>query len=149
MMVKNAIVLVDEIGRLQTEEHMAPYTAVVEATVSRVRPVMMASLTTIVGMIRWWAIRCTAPWPFALWVASPWAPHYAHPAALVVCRLFPHSSAGYRFRHIHFKKSVMKRRILFLFWALAAARPSAPVWLIPSHSPWLSAAGALWPAVKP
>lgn len=51
MMVKNAIVLVDEIGRLQTEEHMAPYTAVVEATVSRVRPVMMASLTTIVGMI--------------------------------------------------------------------------------------------------
>ena len=28
-----------------------PYTAVVEATVSRVRPVLMASLTTIVGMI--------------------------------------------------------------------------------------------------
>lgn len=51
MMVKNAIVLVDEIGRLQTEEKAAPYTAVVEATVSRVRPVIMASLTTIVGMI--------------------------------------------------------------------------------------------------
>ena len=51
MMVKNAIVLVDEIGRLQTEEKAAPYTAVVEATVSRVRPVLMASLTTIVGMI--------------------------------------------------------------------------------------------------
>ena len=28
-----------------------PYTAVIEATVSRVRPVLMASLTTIVGMI--------------------------------------------------------------------------------------------------
>ena len=51
MMVKNAIVLVDEINRLQTEEHQPPYTAVVEATVSRVRPVLMASLTTIVGMI--------------------------------------------------------------------------------------------------
>lgn len=51
MMVKNAIVLVDEINRLQTEEKAAPYTAIVEATVSRVRPVLMASLTTIVGMI--------------------------------------------------------------------------------------------------
>ena len=51
MMVKNAIVLVDEINRLQTEEHFHPYHAVVEATVSRVRPVLMASLTTIVGMI--------------------------------------------------------------------------------------------------
>lgn len=51
MMVKNAIVLVDEIGRLQKEEHLSPYKAVIEATVSRVRPVLMASLTTIVGMI--------------------------------------------------------------------------------------------------
>lgn len=51
MMVKNAIVLVDEINRLQIEEKKPPYTAVVEATVSRVRPVLMASLTTIVGMI--------------------------------------------------------------------------------------------------
>ena len=50
MMVKNAIVLVDEINRLQVEEHVHPYNAVVEATVSRVRPVIMASLTTIVGM---------------------------------------------------------------------------------------------------
>ena len=51
MMVKNAIVLVDEINRLQTEERRHPYHAVVEATVSRVRPVLMASLTTIVGMV--------------------------------------------------------------------------------------------------
>lgn len=48
---ENAIVLVDEINRLQTEEKKSPYTAVVEATVSRVRPVLMASLTTIVGML--------------------------------------------------------------------------------------------------
>lgn len=51
MMVKNAIVLVDEIGRLYKEEHMHPYHAVINATVSRVRPVIMASLTTILGML--------------------------------------------------------------------------------------------------
>lgn len=51
MMVKNAIVLVDEIGRLYKEEHMHPYYAVINATVSRVRPVIMASLTTILGML--------------------------------------------------------------------------------------------------
>ncbi len=51
MMVKNAIVLVDEVNRLQTEDGVPAYTAVVEATVSRVRPVLMASLTTIVGMV--------------------------------------------------------------------------------------------------
>ena len=51
MMAKNSIVLVDEIGRLINEEHYSPYRAVVDATVSRVRPVIMASLTTIVGMV--------------------------------------------------------------------------------------------------
>lgn len=51
MMIKNSIVLVDEIGRLETEEKATPFTAIVEATVSRVRPVLMASFTTIGGMI--------------------------------------------------------------------------------------------------
>lgn len=51
MMVKNAIVLVDEIGRLQTQEQVEAYEAVVRATISRVRPVMLASFTTILGMI--------------------------------------------------------------------------------------------------
>lgn len=51
MMVKNSIVLVDEVDRLQKENAVHPYIAVVDATVSRVRPVLMASLTTIVGMI--------------------------------------------------------------------------------------------------
>jgi len=51
MMVKNSIVLMDEINRLRREEHQHPYHAIVNATVSRVRPVIMASLTTIVGMI--------------------------------------------------------------------------------------------------
>ena len=51
MMVKNSIVLVDEIERQQREDGVPAYKAVIEATVSRVRPVLMASLTTIVGMI--------------------------------------------------------------------------------------------------
>lgn len=51
MMVKNAIVLVDEINRLQTQEGVAPYDAIIRASLSRVRPVMLASLTTILGMI--------------------------------------------------------------------------------------------------
>ncbi|MCM1483244.1 MAG: efflux RND transporter permease subunit [Muribaculaceae bacterium] len=50
MMTKNGIVLVDEINRLQSEG-VEPYKAVIDATISRVRPVLMASLTTIVGMI--------------------------------------------------------------------------------------------------
>lgn len=50
MMVKNGIVLVDEINRLYKEEHRSAYDAVITATISRVRPVLMASLTTILGM---------------------------------------------------------------------------------------------------
>ena len=50
MMVKNAIVLVDEINRLCQEEHRPAFEAVTTATVSRVRPVIMASATTILGM---------------------------------------------------------------------------------------------------
>ena len=50
MMIKNGIVLVDEINRLQKEEKLPAYEAVVNATVSRTSPVIMASLTTILGM---------------------------------------------------------------------------------------------------
>jgi multidrug efflux pump subunit AcrB len=51
MMIKNAIVLVDEVTRLINEEGLPPYNAVITATISRVRPVMLASFTTILGMI--------------------------------------------------------------------------------------------------
>ncbi len=50
MLIKNSIVLIDEID-LQIITGKRPYDAVLDATVSRVRPVMMASLTTILGMI--------------------------------------------------------------------------------------------------
>lgn len=51
MMTKNAIVLIDNVNRLVKEERMDKFTAIVESTVSRARPVVMASLTTILGMI--------------------------------------------------------------------------------------------------
>ncbi len=51
MMTKNGIVLIDEINRLYKQEHYSAYDAVITATLSRVRPVIMASLTTIVGMV--------------------------------------------------------------------------------------------------
>ncbi len=50
MMIKNAIVLIDEIG-LQLEAGKAPLDAIVDSGVSRLRPVSMAALTTVLGMI--------------------------------------------------------------------------------------------------
>lgn len=51
MMTKNTIVLVDEADRLVKENGYNVRQAAIEATVSRVRPVFLASFTTIVGMI--------------------------------------------------------------------------------------------------
>ena len=50
MLIKNSIVLIDEID-VQMKSGVVAYDAVIKATVSRIRPVMMASLTTILGMI--------------------------------------------------------------------------------------------------
>lgn len=49
MLIKNAIVLIDQIN-LNVKEGMTPYDAVVNSGVSRMRPVMMAAATTILGM---------------------------------------------------------------------------------------------------
>ena len=49
MLIKNAIVLIEEID-LQIEEGLAIKNAIVEATLSRVRPVALAAVTTILGM---------------------------------------------------------------------------------------------------
>ncbi|MBR6202372.1 MAG: efflux RND transporter permease subunit [Bacteroidaceae bacterium] len=50
MMIKNGIVLMDEIN-LEIEQGIEPHLALVQSSKSRLRPVMMASLTTILGMI--------------------------------------------------------------------------------------------------
>lgn len=50
MNIKNAIVLVDEIG-LQLSSGLEPVSAVIEATKTRIVPVTMASGTTILGML--------------------------------------------------------------------------------------------------
>ncbi len=50
MLIKNAIVLIDQIN-LEIREGKQPYWAVVDSGVSRMRPVMLAAGTTILGMI--------------------------------------------------------------------------------------------------
>ena len=50
MIIKNVIVLLDEVN-IQRSMGVDPYHAIIEATVSRTRPVLMAALTTILGSI--------------------------------------------------------------------------------------------------
>ncbi|MEL7581602.1 efflux RND transporter permease subunit [Pseudoalteromonas sp. D15MCD-2] len=50
MLIKNGIVLVDQIN-LELDSGKDPYKAVFDSGVSRVRPVAMAAITTILGMI--------------------------------------------------------------------------------------------------
>ena len=50
MIIKNVIVLIDEIN-VQHRSGIDLYTSIVEATVSRTRPVLMAATTTIFGMV--------------------------------------------------------------------------------------------------
>ncbi len=49
MLIKNAIVLIEQI-EIFLSQGIAPYKAVLDASVSRMRPVVMASGTTILGM---------------------------------------------------------------------------------------------------
>lgn len=51
MQLKNGIVLVEEIKRLQEEQNQPWLDAITHAAISRLRPVTMAALTTILGMI--------------------------------------------------------------------------------------------------
>ena len=39
------------VAAIQRRNGIAPYTAIIEATVSRTRPVLMAATTTILGMV--------------------------------------------------------------------------------------------------
>lgn len=50
MIIKNVIVLLDEI-HVQRSAAVPVYTAIIESTVSRTRPVLMAAITTILGMV--------------------------------------------------------------------------------------------------
>ncbi len=50
LLIKNAIVLIEEIDQ-QIEEGKDPHTAVLDAAVSRARPVVLAAATTILGLI--------------------------------------------------------------------------------------------------
>jgi multidrug efflux pump subunit AcrB len=50
LLIKNAIVLIDEIDQ-QIATGKSPYPAILDATVSRLRPVVLAAATTILGLI--------------------------------------------------------------------------------------------------
>lgn len=50
MLIKNAVVLIDQID-LEVEEGKPIYRAIVDSCLSRVRPVSLAALTTVLGMI--------------------------------------------------------------------------------------------------
>lgn len=50
MLIKGAIVLIDQIN-LDLAEGMQPFQAVMHSAVSRMRPVMMAAVTTVLGMV--------------------------------------------------------------------------------------------------
>ena len=50
MMIKNAIVLLDQVN-INLREGAEPYTALIDAAVSRLRPVVLAAATTVLGVI--------------------------------------------------------------------------------------------------
>ena len=50
MMIKNAVVLLDQV-KLNVEEGMNQYEAVIQAALSRLRPVVLAAATTVLGVI--------------------------------------------------------------------------------------------------
>ena len=50
MMIKNAIVLIDEIS-LNRENGLEAYDAIIMAAISRLRPVVLAALTTVLGVM--------------------------------------------------------------------------------------------------
>ncbi|MDJ0851916.1 MAG: efflux RND transporter permease subunit [Myxococcota bacterium] len=50
MMIKNAIVLLDQVGA-DIDAGKAPYDAIVDSAVSRLRPVLLAAATTVLGVV--------------------------------------------------------------------------------------------------
>ena len=50
MMIKNGVVLVDEVN-IQIQSGKEPFMALLDASSSRLRPVLLAAMTTILGMI--------------------------------------------------------------------------------------------------
>ena len=50
MMVKNAVVLLDQVN-INIDDGMSRYDAIIESAVSRFRPVMNATATTVLGML--------------------------------------------------------------------------------------------------
>ena len=85
MLIKNGIVLMDEIT-LQINAGKEPVDALMESSASRFRPVMLASLTTILGMIPLLGdSRCSARRRSSSWAVC-WSEHSSR------CSSFPCST---------------------------------------------------------
>jgi len=50
MLIKNAIVLVDQID-VEVDSGKNPISAIIDSSISRARPVFLAALTTVLGML--------------------------------------------------------------------------------------------------
>jgi multidrug efflux pump subunit AcrB len=50
MLIKNAVVLIDQID-MEIKSGKSPFAAILDSSVSRLRPVTMAALTTVLGML--------------------------------------------------------------------------------------------------
>ena len=51
IVVNNAIVLIDAVNRLRREENLTKYAALIEAANSRLRPILMTTGTTVLGLL--------------------------------------------------------------------------------------------------
>ena len=51
IVVNNAILLVDQAGRLRLDDHMTTFDAIIEAGRRRLRPILMTTATTILGLM--------------------------------------------------------------------------------------------------
>jgi multidrug efflux pump subunit AcrB len=70
MMIKNAIVLLDQIN-IEKAEGKSDYDAVIGAAVSRLRPVVLAAATTVLGVIPLPRMSSGSRWPSPSCSASP------------------------------------------------------------------------------
>ena len=69
IVTKNGIVLIDFIN-LMRERGIRLYDAIAQACRSRLRPVLMTSLTTILVWYRWRSVQVKVPKPGGLWVSQ-------------------------------------------------------------------------------
>lgn len=87
--IRNSMVIIQQID-LHEEAGMTPYEAVVEASLVRFRPIMLAALTTILGLVPMFA----SPFWNAMAIAMACGLTGATALTLLFCRRFTAQSIG-------------------------------------------------------